>query len=57
VEFWKTKLETNRERDIRTQERLKELGWRILVIWECQMSEKDFVTEEVRNFLGSKGEK
>lgn len=34
-EFWKVKLETNRERDRRAVERLRALGWRVLCVWEC----------------------
>lgn len=33
--WWKKKLEGNRNRDGEVMSRLKELGWRVLVIWEC----------------------
>lgn len=33
--FWKKKLTRNREKDIENNVVLKELGWRILTIWEC----------------------
>ena len=33
--FWKKKLTRNREKDLENNEALKELGWRILVVWEC----------------------
>lgn len=33
--FWKTKLKENRKRDIANISSLQELGWRVLVIWEC----------------------
>ena len=32
---WKKKFGDNRERDIRTQKKLAESGWRIAIIWEC----------------------
>lgn len=35
LEFWKVKLETNVERDVRAVENLRALGWRILCVWEC----------------------
>ena len=35
TEFWKAKLEGNRERDRKNIENLQELGWRVAVIWEC----------------------
>jgi DNA mismatch endonuclease, patch repair protein len=33
--WWKKKLEGNRLRDGRVVGRLRELGWRVLIIWEC----------------------
>lgn len=35
TEWWKTKLESNRERDQRQLKELHSLGWRVLIIWEC----------------------
>jgi len=40
VEFWKTKFDTNVERDERNTEKLKKLGWRVLIIWECELEQK-----------------
>lgn len=34
-EFWRAKLNSNVQRDARTQEVLISLGWRVLVVWEC----------------------
>lgn len=34
-EFWWAKLEANVERDHRSVDRLRALGWRVLCIWEC----------------------
>lgn len=36
-EFWKNKIEANVERDNRNYELLKELGWNVTVIWECEL--------------------
>ena len=35
AEFWRTKLESNRVRDKRDIALLLQLGWRVLIIWEC----------------------
>ena len=35
-EFWRRKREGNAQRDRRTRRKLHELGWKVLVIWECQ---------------------
>lgn len=37
VEFWRTKLCANNDRDIRNVESLNRLGWTVLVIWECEI--------------------
>lgn len=37
ADFWKTKIETNIQRDERKQAQLRELGWKVIVIWECQL--------------------
>lgn len=37
AEFWKNKIEKNILRDERDYGALRELGWSVLVIWECQL--------------------
>lgn len=39
AEFWSLKFETNVNRDLRNQRALKRLGWRVLVVWECQSTD------------------
>ncbi len=36
-EFWRAKLERNRQRDDEVRSALRAAGWRILVIWECAL--------------------
>mgnify|MGYP006163230839 FL=1 len=40
VAFWKNKIETNRKRDTRNKRSLRKLGWRVVHVWECQLSAK-----------------
>ena len=40
VEFWKNKIERNRTRDQRVKLELRNLGWNIITIWECQLKPK-----------------
>ncbi len=37
VDFWRTKIERNKQRDARNKEALKRMGWRVMTIWECQL--------------------
>jgi DNA mismatch endonuclease (patch repair protein) len=41
VEYWKPKIARNRARDARKERALKDLGWRVLVVWECQFRTRD----------------
>lgn len=36
-EFWETKLSRNVERDRENAAKLIELGWRVIVVWECDL--------------------
>lgn len=40
VAFWRAKLSGNRKRDLRNARRLRRDGWRVLIIWECDLSER-----------------
>lgn len=37
AEFWREKLLRNKERDVAKTEQLKELGWKVIIVWECQL--------------------
>lgn len=37
VEYWKPKLERNRQHDIDNKTILEANGWRVLVVWECEL--------------------
>lgn len=51
VAFWRAKLEGNAERDKRTRARLRRLGWRVLVVWECQLRDVDKLASRLSAFL------
>ena len=34
--FWSAKLDENRRRDARNTAELTRLGWRVVVVWECE---------------------
>jgi DNA mismatch endonuclease, patch repair protein len=41
VEFWEEKFRRNQERDARKTAELEALGWRVLVVWECELKGKN----------------
>ncbi len=38
-DYWVAKVARNRARDARTQTELAALGWRVEVVWECQLKD------------------
>ena len=47
-EYWKKKILRNVERDKTNITELKELGWKVLVVWECELK-KDKIEETLEN--------
>jgi DNA mismatch endonuclease (patch repair protein) len=37
TKWWKEKIERNIERDQITEKELKSEGWKVIVIWECEL--------------------
>ena len=35
IEFWKNKINSNRERDISNKQKLQAASWRVAIVWEC----------------------
>lgn len=52
TEFWGPKLASNQARDERNRAALLSSGWRVLEIWECQLSESEKLAGVIRDFLG-----
>jgi DNA mismatch endonuclease (patch repair protein) len=40
AEYWNKKLDRTIERDKENQRKLKEMGWCVMVIWECETKKK-----------------
>ena len=52
IEYWGRKIELNRERDVRNTQQLMQLGWEVLVLWQCQLKDTCAVTKQLVQFLG-----
>lgn len=50
--YWTDKLNKNRNRDEHNVRLLKESGWRVVVVWECQLRDMRAVTNRLVAFLG-----
>lgn len=51
-DYWLPKLQRNQERDAMHQSHLRDLGWEILVIWECELINRSALCKKIKIFLG-----
>ena len=51
VDFWRKKFERNVARDRKALRELRELGWRVEVIWECETLDMDALEARLRSLL------
>ncbi len=50
--FWRDKFQKNVERDRANLEALAELGWSVMIIWECETAHLDALSPRLLQFLG-----
>ena len=53
--YWRRKIERNRVRDMEQQKQCKAAGWRVLVLWECELRNTTRVRSKLRRFFSGKG--
>lgn len=49
--YWVPKLQRNVERDIQHQKELKNMGWEMLIIWECEIDNTERLVQITDRFL------
>lgn len=54
-DYWLPKLSRTKDRDFRDQAQLRELGWDVLVIWECEYLAIEELRKKMLAFLGPPG--
>ena len=56
VDFWQKKFTENVERDKRNRKALRQEGWKVVVVWECELRDPDkLVLRLAREISGMKG--
>ena len=53
VEYWRPKLQRNRRRDKKNNQLLEAVGWRVLVVWECEVPNVTRLSRILSKFLTS----
>ena len=41
IDFWKGKISNNKSRDDKNSDLLVKLGWKVIIIWQCEVSKID----------------
>jgi DNA mismatch endonuclease (patch repair protein) len=52
-QYWQAKQNRNAARDRRNEAAIKQLGWKALIIWECEMKDRDKLGRRLTRFLGA----
>lgn len=54
LEFWEEKFRTNIERDFKVITQLKNLGWNVVIIWECETEDRHVLAEGLKMLISLK---
>lgn len=47
TEFWNSKFKANVRRDSLVREQLENMGWKVLVVWQCELTDLDAVARKL----------
>lgn len=50
-EWWREKIERNKNRDMAITKQYQEMGWTVLVVWECELAPKNLESTLSRIYL------
>lgn len=51
LEFWLPKLEGNKARDTANLDQLLGMGWEVLLVWECELRDRERLGNTLRRFI------
>ena len=51
VEFWEKKFVGTLERDKRNTKELRSLGWKVLTVWQCELSDLDKLIRKLQKSI------
>ena len=54
LDYWLPKLKRNRERDAENIASLREIGWKAIIVWECELKSTDWpmLARKIRGEIG-----
>jgi DNA mismatch endonuclease (patch repair protein) len=51
ADYWRAKIQRNRERDFRTVAALTDMSWRVIVVWECELKQLENLGQKLLHFI------
>lgn len=51
IGFWEEKFHANVARDRSVRRELKKQGWEILIVWQCELKQREKLAERIDEFL------
>lgn len=51
LDFWRQKIDGNKQRDRRTEKQLQKDGWKVLTVWACETKNPRRLQQRVSRFL------
>lgn len=51
ADYWTAKIARNRARDAKNQAALEADGWRVLILWECELKDETAIARRLEAFL------
>ena len=51
IHYWRPKLQGNQRRDKKNTRALEALGWKVFVVWECEVQDPKRMKRALSNFL------
>jgi DNA mismatch endonuclease (patch repair protein) len=56
VQFWLDKFATNVRRDRAVSRQLRQRGWKVVIVWECELRKPDAVVRRLDRILTARKE-
>lgn len=50
-DYWGPKLEANKSRDRKQRQELRRQGWKVMVVWQCQLKRPVWLSDKIDGFL------
>ena len=51
TDFWRVKFEQNRARDVKKTRQLRSLRYKVLILWQCELANRQLATAKIRRFM------